>query len=290
MTLRLLVATAATLFASAPAALADDAGASPDKSGFSLMNPTPSADLRTLCADRPTKSNGPCTVDAGHWQIESDAYNVTFQTMGGATTRTELFTNPTVKLGLTNTLDVEANIAPYEQVTTHDSVTGATSLAGGLGDLFLRAKWNLAGDDGGKVSVALFPFVKIPTARRTIGNGAVEAGLLAPIAFTLSSAWTLTIDPEVDALANAVGGGRHANLTSPLSLSYAASKTVTLFAELWGDVDFDPAGTVTQASCDLAAAWIPAKAPNFQLDGGVNLGLNRATPQAQIYLGVTRRF
>jgi hypothetical protein len=29
---------------------------------------------------------------------------------------------------------------------------------------------------------------------------------------------------------------------------------------------------------------------NLQLDGGANFGLNRATPQAQLYVGVSRRF
>ena len=271
-------------------AWADDAAPPADKSQFNFLQPTPAADLRTLCADRPTKSNGPCTVDAGHWQLESDVYNVTLQTLDGVTTRTELFTNPTLKLGLTNTVDFEVNVAPYEQVTTHDSIAGVTSRVGGIGDVFLRAKWNLHGDDGGTTSVALFPFVKIPTARPGVGNGAVEAGLIVPIALNLPGNWQLTIDPEADALANSFGTGHHLNITSPLSLSYPATKTITLFGELWGDVNFDPLGTVSQASFDLAIAWIPAKAPNLQLDGGANFGLNRATPAAQLYVGVTRRF
>ena len=56
------------------------------------------------------------------------------------------------------------------------------------------------------------------------------------------------------------------------------------------DEDFEPSGHSTQASFDLAAAWIPAKRPNFQLDGGVNLGLNKQTPAAQAYVGVSQRF
>src|SRR5579871_5112245 len=272
-------------------ARADDAPApAPDKSAYTLFNPTPDDELRTLCTDRPTKSNGPCTVDAGHWQLESDVYNDTQQSGGGVTQTTELFTNPTLKLGVTNTLDVEVNIAPYEQVTTHDAAAGTTTVAGGVGDLFLRAKWNLKGDDGGAVSVALFPYVKIPTAPHGIGNGAVEGGLIIPVAINLPGNFQLTVDPEADALLNASGVGRHLNLTSPLSLSYPLTKTVTAFAELWGDVNFDPSGDVYQASFDLAAAWIPAKAPSFQLDGGVNLGLNRATPGVQAYVGVSRRF
>jgi hypothetical protein len=91
--------TVALLIALAGAgrAAADDAPA-PDKSGFTAFNHTPDADLRSLCADRPSKATGTCTVDAGHWQFESDIYNVTFQTVDGVSTRTELFTNPTLKL------------------------------------------------------------------------------------------------------------------------------------------------------------------------------------------------
>ena len=290
--MRLSVAALASVAAAMGvcAAWADTAAPPPDKTQFDLLHPTPEADLRSLCADRPTKSNGPCTVDAGHWQVESDIYDVTLQTLDGVTTRTELFANPTLKLGLTNTVDFEVNVAPYEQVTTHDSAAGMTSRVGGVGDVFFRAKWNVRGDDGGNTSVALFPFVKIPTARLGVGNGAVEAGLIAPIAFNLPGNWQLTIDPEADALANSVGSGYHLNLTSPLSLSYPVTKTITLFGELWGDVNFDPIGTVSQASFDLAFAWIPAKAPDLQIDGGANFGLNRATPGAQLYVGVTRRF
>lgn len=284
----LTVTTLAAAMANASAAWSDTTAPTPDKSQFTLLDPTPQADLRSLCADRPTKSNGPCTVDAGHWQLESDVYNVTWQTSDGVTTRTDLFTNPTLKLGLTNTIDFEVNVAPYEQVSTRQD--GIARVVGGVGDVFVRAKANLFGDDGGIISAALFPFVKIPTARLGVGNGVTEEGLIVPIAFNLPGNWQLTIDPEADALANSTNSGHHLNITTPISLSYPATKTITVFGELWGDVNFDPAGRVLQASLDLAAAWIPAKEPNVQLDGGVNVGLNRATPAVQLYFGVTRRF
>jgi hypothetical protein len=275
--------------AAASVAHADPAQA-PDKSGFTLFNPTPTADLRSLCTDRPTKSTGTCTVDAGHWQLEADVYNYTTQTVGGVTTTTQLFTNPTLKLGLTNTLDVEINIVPYETVTTHDKNAGTNVTAGGVGDLFLRAKLNLLGDDGGDVGFAVVPYVKIPTAPTTIGNGEVEGGVIAPIQLNLPLNLQLVIDPELDVLANAVGAGRHLNTSGLLSFTYPLTKTVNVSAEIWGDANFDPAGTITQASFDLGAAWIPAKTPNFQLDGGVNIGLDHATPAAQAYLGVSQRF
>jgi hypothetical protein len=287
---RVLAGAAALIAMRAGAAWADAPAAAPDKNAYTVFNPTPDSLLRSLCTDRPTKSTSPCTVDAGHWQIESDVYNFTQASADGLATTTQLFTNPTLKLGLTNNLDVEVNIAPYETVTTHDAATGTTSTAAGVGDLFLRAKLNLAGDDGGAFGFALVPYVKVPTAASGVGNGAVEGGLIAPLQFNLPMNWQLVIDPEVDALANAVGPGRHVNTSGLLSFSYPVTKTVTASAEVWGDVNFDPTGTVTQYSFDLGAAWIPSKAPNFQLDGGVNLGLNRATPGVQAYLGVSRRF
>ena len=262
----------------------------PDKSAYTVFNPTPDDQQRSLCTDRPTKSTSPCTVDAGHWQVESDVYNVTLQTTGGVTTTTQLFTNPTLKLGVTNNLDFEVNIAPYEQVSIHDSVGKTTATSSGVGDLFLKAKLNLAGDDGGDFGFAFEPYVKVPTAPAGVGNGQVEGGIIAPLQFALPANWQLVIDPEFDSLADATSGGQHANVSSLLSFGYPVSKTVTVSLELWGDVNFDPAGTVRQASFDLGAAWIPAKAPNFQLDGGVNLGLNPATPGAQLYIGVSRRF
>ena len=280
----------AAAFCVLPAVARADDPPAPDKSGFTVFDPVPDNDLRSLCTDRPTKSTSPCTVDAGHWQVESDVYNYTTQTTDGVTTTSQLFTNPTVKLGLTNNLDVEANIAPYEEVSTHDAAAGATTTASGVGDLFLKAKLNLLGDDGGNVGFALVPYVKVPTAPLGVGNGAVEEGILAPIQLALPANWQLVIDPEFDLLANSAGAGRHANISGLLSFGYPVTKTVTVSLEVWGDANFDPAGMVRQASFDLGAAWIPAKAPNFQLDGGVNLGLNRATPGVQAYVGVSRRF
>ena len=262
----------------------------PDKSGFTLLSPTPTADLRSFCTDRPTKSTAPCTVDAGHLQIESDVFNVTGDSSGGATTTTWLVTNPTLKLGLTNTLDAELNIVPWEIVAVRDHATGQVSRASGAGDLYARLKWNLLGDDGGNIAFALSPYVKAPTANSSIGNGAVEAGLIAPINFNLPMNFSLVVDPEIDLLKNANDGSRHVNTSGLLSLSRPVSKTVTLSAEIWTDVNFDPAGRTTQVSADLGAAWIPPSQPNLQLDGGVNLGLNSRTPGVQAYVGISRRF
>jgi hypothetical protein len=229
-------------------------------------------------------------VDAGRLQIESDVFNMTEDRGEGLTTTTWLFTNPTLKLGLTDTLDAELNVAPYVSVRVRDRADGARSQTAGVGDLFLRLKWNLVGENGGAVSLAISPYLKVPTAKLGVGNGAMEGGVIAPVSLNLPANWSLVIDPELDIAKNSADDGRHFNTSGLLSLSRGVSKTVTVSVEVWTDTDFDPSGFRTQVSADVGLAYIPARSPNWQFDGGVNFGLNRDTPVAQTYLGVSRRF
>ncbi len=171
-----------------------------------------------------------------------------------------------------------------------DNLTGIETRASGLGDLFARLKIGLLGDDGGSVGVGLVPWIKAPPASGGVGTGAVEGGVIAPLSFNLPAGFQLVVDPEADVLENAAGDGHHFNTSGLLSFSHAAGKELTFSAEVWSDVDFDPAGRTTQVSADLGVAWIPAAHPTFQLDGGVNLGLNNRTPGVQGYVGVSHRF
>jgi hypothetical protein len=66
------------------------------------------------------------------------------------------------------------------------------------------------------------------------------------------------------------------------------SDKVNVSAELWGQWNWDPAGTQKQYSADVAFAYLPNK--NLQLDTGANFGLNRNTPDIELYAGVSTRF
>jgi hypothetical protein len=58
--------------------------------------------------------------------------------------------------------------------------------------------------------------------------------------------------------------------------------------EAWTSQNFDPLGTVRQYSLDADIAYLLNN--DTQLDAGANFGLNRATPDAELYFGVSRRF
>ena len=91
--------------------------AKPDKNQYWLLYPTPPDQMRSFSTDRPTKSNVPYTVDAGHFQYETDLVNYTHQVTGSTHTDTLLVPNPTFKVGLTNNADLEVNV-PFAGVHT----------------------------------------------------------------------------------------------------------------------------------------------------------------------------
>jgi hypothetical protein len=244
--------------------------------------------LRDLCTDRPTKSNGPCTVDAGHWQVESDILNVTVQRDAGVSVQTWLLTSPTVKYGLTDNSDIELSFTPDEIVRTVDHNAGTSSTLSGFGDVYLRAKYEFIGATGGAFAATLYPYIKAPTARSGLGDGAWEEGLIVPMQLTLPKGWSLGVDPEADWIHNAAGSGYHWAASTPITFTHALMDKVTGSLEFWAGSDFDPAHTTRQYSFDLAGAW--QVGTNLQFDGGLNFGLNRATPGFQAYVGVSKRF
>ncbi len=261
--------------------------AKPDKNQYWLLNPVPPDQMRSFSTDRPTKSNVPYTVDAGHFQYETDLVNFTHQVTGSVHTDTLLVPNPTFKAGVTNNADLEVNI-PFAGVQTFDTATAASGTLWGTGDTFVRSKINLWGNDGGDNAVAVIPYVKAPSAPFGIGNGAVEGGLIGPVAFNLRNNFTLLLVPEIDALKDSADNSRHGNYVFDVNLSREVIKNVTAYVELWSDYDADPAQNTTLMSFDAAVAWVFL--PNAQIDVGANFGLNRATPAIQVYAGLSQRF
>lgn len=259
----------------------------PDKNQYWLFNPVPTDQMRSFSTDRPTKSNVPYTVDAGHFQYETDLANFTHQVAGPARTDTLLVPNPTLKVGLTNNVDFEVNV-PLSGVRTYGTAGAPSTSLWGAGDTYLRSKVNLWGNDGGDTAAAIIPYIKAPSAPIGIGNGAVEGGLIGPIAFNLPNSFTLLLVPETDVLKNSLNNDYHGNYVFDVNLSREVIKNVTAYVELWSDYNADPAARATLVSADAAIAWVFL--PNVQVDVGANFGLTSATPMVQVYAGLSQRF
>ena len=269
-------------------AQAGSGGNAPDKSGYTLFNPTPTALMRGFSTDRPNKGTSPYTVDAGHFQIETgllggifDGYNRSGVRLGSLYTA-----NPTLKLGVTNFADVEVSLGGYQAVFLRDRKTGRTTNFGGVGDLVVRTKINLLGNDGGPVAVAVAPFYKIPTTTRGLGNSAGEFGVVVPVQVSLPYSVTALVVSEFDLLKNVNDTGRHAAFANLIGFSRPIAPKLTAAIEY---ASFVQATNIpSQHTLDLALAYLVA--PNTQLDTSVNIGLNKAAPDLVGYVGISLRF
>lgn len=236
-----------------------------------------------ICTDRPTKANAVCTVPKGSLQLETSALGWTLTKVGGTKSKTFSVGSSLLKYGLTDRSDVQLGFTPYVRIANN----GHTDNHSGVGDLTVRYKHRLSAE-ASPVQVDFLPFVKIPTAKRGIGNRKLEGGLAVPISFGVGGGVTATLGPELDLLADGDGHGRHPALVNLVNLSAPIAPRLTLIGELWSSLNFDPAGTIEQASADAAVAY--AISGSMQLDAGINAGLTSDTPEVELYAGVSLRF
>ncbi|WP_207759247.1 transporter [Sandarakinorhabdus cyanobacteriorum] len=247
--------------------------------------PTNSAADAPICTDRPTKSNFACTVPKGLVQIEADGFNWLSSHARGSRTDQLLFSNPTIKYGLSGSSDIQLNWVPFTRVRTRNAAGQITTLSG-IGDLTMRFKQRLTNTDGA-FQLALLPFVKLPTAPAGIGNRKLEAGLAVPINISAPGGWTVTLGPQLDVLADFDGRGRHLGVTGLVNIAKQLGP-FTVYNEIWTSQNFDPSGSVRQYSYDVSLAWLPDA--RWQFDIGANIGLNRDTPDLVGYIGLSTRF
>lgn len=238
-----------------------------------------------ICADRPGKSTPTCTVAAGHWQVETGLADWALQKGGGERDTDIAIGETTVRYGLDAVSDIHIDFVPFERVTSRAG--GVHQRASGVGDVTILYKRRLTRADG-PVQVAIMPVVKVPVAKKSIGNGKWEGGLLLPIDFAISDSLGLNLTPEIDASADADGHGAHAAIAQVASLGWQATDKLSISAELWAQWDWDPSGTTLQASTGASAAYLASK--DVQIDAGASLGLNRVTPDVELYAGVAKRF
>lgn len=244
------------------------------------------ADEAPICAARPGKSTPACTVPAGHWQIETGLADWTLQRADGERDTSIVIGKSTVKYGLTGRSDIEVDVTPWQRATSRGP--SFRDHASGIGDVTVAYKQLLAGNDAA-LQIAALPYVKIPTAKHSLGNRKWEGGLLIPIAYSIpKSPLSIGLTPELDWVADADGHGHHPGMVQVVSLGWQVTDKLSLSGDLWGQWDWDPAGTGKQVSADGSVAYLLSD--NVQIDGGANFGLNRQTPDVELYVGVSTRF
>jgi hypothetical protein len=156
---------------------------------FSLFNPVPRAQMREMETDRPDVTESPVTVDAGHFQLETDLVRVIREKSETKQTNTFLINQMNLKIGLTGSTAIQIGFQTYGRQSETELDSGEKTVTKGHGDLTLRVKQNLIGNDGGNFAMAVLPYVKFPTSKYE--DSRFEGGLIVPMQYKLPGEWNL---------------------------------------------------------------------------------------------------
>ena len=259
----------------------------PEKSGYNLFHPVPSALMREMATDRPDKTESAYTVDAGHYQIEMDVLSYTRDRTSHESTTSLAIAPTNFKVGVLNNVDLQIVIETYNIERTKDRDRGDTSRLSGFGDVTLRAKFNLWGNDGGPSALSAMPFVKVPTATGGLGNGSTEGGVIFPFAMELPAEWGLGAQVEVDHSADSSGPDYHQEFSQTVTVSHDIVGKLGGYVELFSSVS-NERHSAWIATFDLGFTYAISR--DVQLDAGVNIGLTDAADDVNPFVGLSLRY
>jgi len=234
-----------------------------------LFHPVPRDQLRDLSPDRPDVTESPVTVDAGHFQAEVSLFDWTRDRSSDAFT--VLATN--LKAGLTDRMDF--------QVVFDASSWERPGGSGGSGDVQLRLKRNLWGNDDGRSAFALFPYVTLPGDD---GHGRTEGGLILPFSLDLTDRMTLGAMSQFDVVWDERTGGHRFESLHSAVLGFGLTERLGFYTELAAVTGFRPFSLSFSGGCTYRVT------EDFVLDAGGLAGLTDAAEDVGLFLGFTRRF
>lgn len=257
-------------------------------SAATLASPALAQDPRPLCPARPGLGTPPCIVDEGHILAEVGLADWTHEKDQATTSDTILAGDVLLRYGIDTDSEMQIGWTAYGHQRDRDRLTGAIDKSGGTGDVMLAYKRNLAQPDGSGFSIAVQPFVVLPTGGSAIGTGDWGAGLILPVSAEIAGGLSLQFSPEVDAEVDEDRDGRHLSYGTVAGLGIDLSDAVNAELELSAFRDDDPADHSTQLLAAASFAWQPSD--DWQLNAGSAFGLNAHSPDARLYVGIARRF
>jgi hypothetical protein len=270
-------------------AVAQTGEMSPDKSRYHLFNPTPAALLRDLESDRPDRTESPITVDAGHFQVEADLVSYAYTQRQGVRQDDLMIPTLNLKLGVLNRVDLQTILIPYGRTRIQDRTVSPAmdQTCSGFGDMQVRAKINLWGNDGGRSALAMMPFIHLPTGAPGLTTDAVEGGVIFPFGFDLPAGFYAGAMWEVDWIRNADNSRYHAESIQTLTIGRNLTRKLSAYVEFWSVVSTERnagwAGTF-----DFGFNYLLHK--NLKLDCGVNRRVAGREPDWNPFVGVTWRY
>ncbi len=260
----------------------------PDKSGYNLFHPTPRDQLRDFNPDRPSFTNGPYTVDAGHLQLETGILEYNRDRYNGAGVRTDGFAvaDTVVRLGVIDRAEVSLQFSPFNYVRTKDKVTGAHTKQSGVSDLTALAKVNFFGNDGGVLAAGLQPFARFPTATQGLGGRGFAGGIGVPVQWNAPGNFQVGYEGIGQSL-HLPGGGSYWDWINSVVMSHPLVGRFSTYVEFVSEV---PTLAHQRWSGTVDTGLVYLSKHDWQLDAGVNVGVTKAANDLFPFVGAAWRY
>jgi hypothetical protein len=260
------------------------ASAPPEKSGYTLFCPTPADQLRAFNPNRPSVTDGPFTIDAGHFQVEMSFVEYTYDYDRGVRTDDFSVAPTELRVGILNDLEFDLIVNPYLNQWMRGA--GTSSRLWGFGDTTVRAAWNAWGNDGGMTAFGVIGFVSFPTATDGLSNHHLQGGVIFPFAVNLPADFVLEAMAEFDIDRNSANSGYGLDLLDTINLSHAIVGRLAGYVEYAGIAPIDTGHTYV-AFFDTGVTYLLAD--NVQIDFGVNIGLSGHANDLVVVTGMAFR-
>lgn len=250
---------------------------------YSLFNPVPRSQMREMETDRPDVTESPYTVDAGHFQYETDLLRLINEKSDLLKTNTFLVNQANLKIGITGSTAIQIGWQSYGWQKEKELNKGSVIKTDGVGDVTLRIKQNILGNNHGNFALAILPYIKFPTSKYD-EESRFEGGLIVPMSYKLPGEWKLGLQVEVDRLKDLDQASMHTEFLQTLTISHPLFKGIDGIAETYYTYDFK----AHQLSNYINAAVQIDIAKDFKLDAGMNYGI-QDTAAKHYFIGASYR-
>lgn len=251
---------------------------------YSILNPTPDAEMREMSSDRPDITESPISVPAGRWQVELSWLDYSIDDEGGVETEGFQALQTNLKVGLDTRTDLQFVFSAYTTEDVRDSA-GPDSFADGFGDVQVRLKYNLWGNDGGDHAFGIMPYIKIPVGG-ALSNDEVEGGVIMPFMLDLGNEWGMGAQLEIDTVYDDVQDDHDVEFLHSIVFGWSILLPDLSFYLEYVGVGGAETDYQALASYGLTYLWDP----ETQFDLGFRTGMNDAAEDFGTFFGITKRF
>jgi hypothetical protein len=241
-----------------------------EKKRSSIFNPTAKDKMREMETDRPDVTESAYTVDAGHFQYETDAFKTSITKSAGIKTIQNIYNQGNFKIGITNETDLQVIVQCYVTSKVEDPMGNQLYKQSGFGDISLRVKRNLWGNDEGKTALSIMPYITFPTSSN---NTSIEGGVIFPFAVEMQNGWGFGSQVQIDIIKNEENRKYHPAFLNSFVINKVITSKTGVFTESFYFYDLDKKKLDFFIDGGLAFSITE----NIKLDAGTNIGITKGS-------------